>query len=93
MIDKPPSAELRPNQTDQDSLPDYGLLDRILALMIEGRASNETIVSKGHDPALVRQIRQLLNRAEYKRRQCAIGVKLTAVSFGRDRRMPIGFAE
>ncbi|MDI9409148.1 MAG: NAD+ synthase [Candidatus Pacebacteria bacterium] len=89
VIDKPPSAELRPNQTDQDSLPDYRLLDAILYLMIEGRRSNEAICDLGYDSVLVARIRGLLDRAEYKRRQGAIGVKLTSCSFGRDRRMPM----
>ena len=89
VITKPPSAELRPNQTDQDSLPAYELLDAILAQMIEGYAADEEIIAAGFDRATVMKIRQLLNRAEFKRRQGPIGPKISRRAFGRDRRVPI----
>jgi NAD+ synthase len=88
-IQKPPSAELRPNQTDQDSLPPYDLLDRILKMAIEERKGIDDVVAAGIDPATAKRIFKLLRRAEYKRRQAAPGVKITATSFGRDFRFPI----
>jgi len=89
VIEKPPSAELRPNQTDQDSLPPYDELDAILSALIEGEASVDEIASNGHDPATVRRVWRMLDRAEYKRRQAPPGVKITYRAFGRDRRYPI----
>jgi NAD+ synthase len=89
IIDKAPSAELRENQTDQDSLPDYAVLDDILECLVEGEMATETIVARGHDEALVHRIEHLLYIAEYKRRQSAPGVKITRKNFGRDRRYPI----
>ena len=89
IISKAPSAELRENQTDQDSLPPYDVLDAILERMIEGEASNHAIISEGFDANMVAQISKLLTRAEYKRRQAAPGPKLTRRAFGRDRRYPI----
>lgn len=88
-IDKPPSAELRPGQLDQDSLPDYEILDDIIAAYIEHDNSIDQIVARGHDPAQVRHIVHLINRAEYKRRQAAPGPKITSRAFGRERRAPI----
>ncbi|MGB6118362.1 MAG: NAD+ synthase [Mesorhizobium sp.] len=89
IIDKAPSAELRPDQTDQDSLPPYPVLDAILEGLVEGELSNEDIVAKGFDRATVDRIEHLLYLAEYKRRQAAPGVKITRKNFGRDRRYPI----
>jgi NAD+ synthase len=89
VIDKPPTAELRANQTDQDSLPPYGILDGILECLVEGEMAFEDVVAKGYDPATVKRVEQLLYVAEYKRRQAAPGVKLSARNFGRDRRYPI----
>jgi NAD+ synthase len=88
-ITKPPSAELRPDQTDQDNLPPYDVLDDILAALIEGETSLEEICARGHDMDTVRRIRRLLFIAEYKRRQAPPGVKITRRAFGRDRRYPI----
>ncbi|HEY4266032.1 MAG TPA: NAD+ synthase [Micropepsaceae bacterium] len=89
VIDKPPTAELRADQKDEDSLPPYDVLDSILELLVEGEKSFEEVVAKGYDPAIVRRVEQLLYVAEYKRRQAAPGVKLTTRNFGRDRRYPI----
>ncbi len=89
IIDKAPSAELRPNQTDQDSLPPYPVLDDILTALVEDELPIQTIVERGHDLALVERIERLLNIAEYKRRQSAPGPKLTAKAFGLGRRYPI----
>ncbi|KGF66685.1 NAD synthetase [Hoeflea sp. BAL378] len=89
IIDKEPSAELRPNQTDQDSLPPYPVLDDILESLVENELSVEQIVARGHDIATVHRIEHLLYIAEYKRRQSAPGVKITRKNFGRDRRYPI----
>jgi NAD+ synthase (glutamine-hydrolysing) len=89
-IDKPPSAELRPNQTDQDSLPPYDVLDRILDLYVESHASVSQIVhATGYDLALVQRVTRLVDVSEFKRKQAAIGLKLTSVAFGSGRRMPI----
>ncbi|WP_029030589.1 NAD+ synthase [Salinarimonas rosea] len=89
IITKPPTAELRENQTDQDSLPPYDVLDDILSLLVEGETRISDIVARGHDPDVVRKIERLLTIAEYKRRQAAPGVKVTRKNFGRDRRYPI----
>lgn len=89
IITKPPTAELRENQTDQDSLPPYEVLDAILAGLVEGEKAFEEIVADGHDPAVVKRVEHLLYVAEYKRRQAPPGVKITPRSFGRDRRYPI----
>lgn len=88
-IDKPPSAELRPDQTDQDSLPDYALLDEILHLLIVEGLDHPQIVERGFDPEIVAKIVTLVDRAEWKRRQGAIGPRISSVSFGRDRRLPV----
>lgn len=88
-INKKPSAELRENQTDQDSLPEYAVLDEILRRFIEERESLSTIVAAGFDETIVRQVLQLVASAEWKRRQGAIGPRITKLSFGRERRFPI----
>ncbi|MBV6656697.1 MAG: NAD+ synthase, partial [Devosiaceae bacterium] len=89
IITKAPSAELRPDQTDQDSLPPYDVLDGILKGLVEDEKSVAEIVDAGYDVATVTRIEHLLYIAEYKRRQSAPGVKLTSRNFGRDRRYPI----
>jgi len=89
IITRPPSAELKPDQKDEDSLPPYDRLDQILEHMIEHKHSNSDITAKGFDSGVVAHIRKLLDRAEYKRRQAPPGVKITKNSFGRERRMPI----
>jgi NAD+ synthase len=89
IITKPPSAELRPDQTDQDSLPPYEELDDILRCLIEGEMGIDEIVARGHKPELVQRVWRMLDIAEYKRRQAPPGVKLTSRAFGRDRRYPI----
>ncbi|MDO9397266.1 MAG: NAD+ synthase, partial [Herbiconiux sp.] len=90
-ISKPPSAELRPDQTDQDTLPDYEVLDAILEAYIDGGHSIEEIVDSGFDESTVRRITGLVDRAEWKRRQSAIGPKISRTAFGRDRRLPITY--
>jgi NAD+ synthase len=89
IITRPPSAELRPDQTDQDSLPPYDVLDAILDGLVEGETSLTELVEKGYDKATVERIQHLLYVAEYKRRQAAPGVKITRRSFGKERRYPI----
>lgn len=89
IIERPPSAELRPDQRDDDSLPPYETLDRILEMFVEGHASREQIVAAGFDEQTVDEIIALVLRAEYKRRQSAPGPKITPRAFGRERRMPI----
>jgi NAD+ synthase len=89
IITKPPSAELRANQTDQDSLPPYDLLDQILHGLVEQDLAIRDLVAKGYDHAVVRKVSDLLDLAEYKRRQAPPGVKITRKAFGRDRRYPI----
>jgi NAD+ synthase len=89
VITKPPSAELRPDQKDSDSLPDYAVLDAILGELIEQERSVDQIVAEGFDRATVVRIERLLHLAEYKRRQAPPGVKLGMRNFGRDRRYPI----
>lgn len=89
IIDKAPSAELRPDQTDQDSLPPYPVLDDILTCIVEEEMALGDVVARGHDPATVKRIERLLNIAEYKRRQSAPGPKLTPRAFGLGRKYPI----
>jgi NAD+ synthase len=89
IISKAPSAELRPNQTDQDSLPPYPVLDTILGALVEDEMSIAEIVAQGYDRALVERVERLLNIAEYKRRQSAPGPKLTVKAFGLGRKYPI----
>ena len=95
IITRPPSAELRPDQKDQDSLPDYAILDDILSCLVEKELPLQEIVARGHEASVVERVARLLSIAEYKRRQAAPGVKITARNFGRDRRYPItnGFRE
>ena len=88
-IDKAPTAELRPNQKDEDSLPPYRLLDPILHAYVEEDLSLEEIVALGHDPAMVADVLRRVDWAEYKRRQAAPGPRITSRAFGRDRRLPI----
>lgn len=88
-IEKPPSAELRPNQLDSDSLPPYDVLDPILRAYVEEDRSLSDMVEMGFDPKLIQRIVRLVDMNEYKRRQAAPGVKITPRAFGRDRRMPI----
>ncbi len=89
IIHKAPSAELRPDQKDSDSLPPYSELDQILALYIEEDQPVDEIVSAGFEVALVKKVVRMVDRNEYKRRQAAPGVKITTKAFGRDRRLPI----
>jgi NAD+ synthetase len=86
---KPPSAELQPNQRDTDSLPDYALLDPVLKELVERRRSPEQLVREGTDPQLAQQVMTLLRRAEFKRRQAAPVLKVSAQAFGSGWRMPI----
>ena len=88
-IEKPPSAELRPGQVDQDSLPDYEVLDDVLRLLIEKFATVPEIASLGFDHTLVSEIDEMVRKAEWKRSQGAIGTKTTPLSFGSGRRVPI----
>ncbi len=89
IIDKPPSAELRPGQQDTDSLPPYDVLDPILERYVEWDWSVAQIVAAGFDPAITREVARMVDRNEYKRRQAAPGVKITTKAFGKDRRLPI----
>jgi NAD+ synthase len=89
IIDKAPSAELRPDQTDQDSLPPYPALDDMLHAFVEEEDEIEDVIARGHDPVVVSRIQHLLYLAEYKRRQAPPGVKIGTRNFGRDRRYPI----
>ncbi len=88
-ITKPPSAELRPDQTDQDTLPPYDVLDRVLDAYVEHAEGRAELIGRGFDPAVVDQVLSLTDRAEWKRRQYPPGPKVTALAFGRDRRLPI----
>ncbi len=89
VITKPPSAELRPDQRDDQSLPPYDVLDPILELYVEEDRTAGEIIELGHDEAIVRRVTRLVDIAEYKRRQCPPGVRVTTKAFGRDRRLPI----
>jgi NAD+ synthase len=89
ILTKSPSAELRANQKDQDSLPPYEVLDAILEALVEKEMRVRDVVAQGHDPDIVRKVERLLYLAEYKRRQSCPGVKVTKKNFGRDRRYPI----
>jgi len=88
-ISKPPSAELRPGQVDQDSLPEYDVLDAILDRYVEGAQGRAELVEAGFDAAVVDKVLGLVDRAEWKRRQFAPGPKISSLAFGRDRRLPI----
>jgi NAD+ synthase (glutamine-hydrolysing) len=89
VIEKPPSAELRPGQLDSDSLPPYEELDPVLEGYIERDLGSRQLIEEGFDPALVERVIGLVDRAEYKRRQFPIGAKISVRNFGRDRRVPI----
>jgi NAD+ synthase (glutamine-hydrolysing) len=89
VITKPPSAELRPDQRDDQSLPPYEVLDPILELYVEEDRTAGEIVELGHDEAMVRRVTRLVDLAEYKRRQSPPGVRVSPKAFGKDRRMPI----
>ena len=86
---KAPTAELRDNQTDQDTLPPYEVLDEMLACLVEDEMPLAEIIARGHGRETVKKVERLLYLAEYKRRQAAPGVKISARNFGRDRRYPI----
>ncbi|HPT99799.1 MAG TPA: NAD(+) synthase, partial [Armatimonadota bacterium] len=88
-IRREPTAELRPDQKDTDSLPPYDLLDRFVALYVEEERSADEIIGLGYDEELVRRVTRMIDRAEYKRRQAAPGVKITARAFGIDRHVPL----
>ncbi|MDT4988583.1 MAG: hypothetical protein QOI74_2677 [Micromonosporaceae bacterium] len=88
-ITKPPSAELRPGQLDTDSLPDYAVLDAVLADYVDADLGRDGLIAAGHDPALVDRVLRMVDLAEYKRRQSAPGPKVTVKAFGRDRRLPL----
>jgi NAD+ synthase len=89
VIVKPPTAELKFNQTDQDSLPPYEVLDDILRGLVDREEDVDAVAARGHDRATVARVQQLLYVAEYKRRQAAPGAKIGGRNFGRDRRYPI----
>jgi NAD+ synthase (glutamine-hydrolysing) len=89
IIERPPSAELRPDQKDEDSLPDYDTLDAILEAYIEEDAGRDQLALAGLPGEAVERVFALVDRAEYKRRQAPPGIKITPRAFGRDRRMPI----
>ena len=89
ILTKAPTAELRPDQTDQDTLPPYAVLDEILECLVEAELPLSEVVARGHDAETVKRVAAMLYAAEYKRRQAPPGVKITAKAFGRDRRYPI----
>jgi NAD+ synthase (glutamine-hydrolysing) len=89
VIARPPSAELRPDQRDDDSLPPYDVLDRVLELYVEGDSGRQEILAEGIPAAVVDDVMRMVDRSEYKRRQAPPGIKITPKSFGRDRRLPI----
>ncbi len=89
VIDKPPSAELKPDQRDSDTLPSYELLDPVLTAYVEEDKSVEQIVARGFDQEMVEQVARLVDQSEYKRRQAPPGIKITPRAFGRDRRLPL----
>ena len=89
VLTKPPSAELRPDQRDDQSLPPYEVLDPILAAYVEGDSTAADLIGEGFDEAVVRRITRLVDLAEYKRRQSPPGVRVTSKAFGKDRRLPI----
>jgi NAD+ synthase (glutamine-hydrolysing) len=89
IIEKPPSAELRPDQRDSDSLPDYAQLDPIVEGYVEDDESAAELVARGHDADTVRRVARLVDRNEYKRRQAPPGVRVSPKAFGKDRRLPI----
>jgi NAD+ synthase (glutamine-hydrolysing) len=89
VINRVPTAELRPGQKDSDSLPEYDLLDPILLAYVEEDKSIEQIIAQGYQPEIVRRVAKLVDSSEYKRRQSPPGIKITPKAFGRDRRLPI----
>jgi NAD+ synthetase len=89
VIDRAPSAELRPDQTDQDSLPPYDVLDAIIERFMEHDRSPESIIAEGFDPVQVRRVVHMIQANEYKRRQAPVGVRVTPRGFGKDWRYPI----
>lgn len=89
VITRPPSAELRPEQTDQDNLPDYDILDKVLELYIDRDFGYDAIIEAGYDEATVKKVLSMVDRSEYKRRQAAIGTKISHRAFGRERRYPL----
>ncbi len=89
VLTKAPSAELRPDQCDEESLPPYSVLDPVVAGYVEGDRSADDLIAEGYDPDAVEQVIRLVDRAEYKRRQMPPGVRISAKAFGKDRRMPI----
>jgi NAD+ synthase (glutamine-hydrolysing) len=89
VIEKPPSAELRPDQRDSDSLPPYELLDQVLKAYVEEDKSVDQMLKMGLDESAVRKAVKLVDASEYKRRQSPPGIKITTRAFGRDRRLPI----
>ncbi|MNW01516.1 Glutamine-dependent NAD(+) synthetase [compost metagenome] len=89
VIDRPPSAELAPDQKDEDSLPPYAELDEILRLYVEEDQSADAIIARGFSAENVRRVLRLVDLNEYKRRQAAVGPRITQRGFGRDRRYPI----
>ena len=89
ILTKAPTAELRPDQTDQDTLPPYEVLDEILECLVEAELPLSEVVARGHDAVTVKRVAAMLYAAEYKRRQAPPGVKITEKAFGRDRRYPI----
>jgi NAD+ synthase (glutamine-hydrolysing) len=89
VIERAPSAELRPDQRDEDSLPPYDLLDRVLEAYVERDSSREEMVAAGLPAEVVDEVIALVDRSEYKRRQAPPGIRITPKAFGRDRRLPI----
>lgn len=89
IIDKPPTAELKPDQNDQDSLPPYDQLDEIIKLYVEDHLGSNIIIDMGHDPDIVKKIIMMIEQNEYKRRQAPPGIKVTSKAFGSGRRFPI----
>jgi NAD+ synthase (glutamine-hydrolysing) len=89
ILDRPPTAELKPDQTDQDTLPPYDILDPILKAYVEEDRAPDDIAAMGFDHKTVAHVIGLVDRSEYKRRQAPIGIKITHRAFGKDRRMPI----
>jgi NAD+ synthase (glutamine-hydrolysing) len=89
VLERAPSAELRPGQLDQDSLPPYEMLDRILAAYVEEDRGRDQIVAEGVPAEVVDEVIAMVDRSEYKRRQAPPGIRITPKAFGRDRRLPI----
>nr|MDQ3724383.1 NAD+ synthase [Actinomycetota bacterium] len=89
VIDRAPSAELRPDQRDEDSLPPYDLLDRVLEAYVERDQGREEMIAEGMPAETVDEVIKLVDRSEYKRRQAAPGIRITPKGFGKDRRLPI----